>query len=194
MKYKALLGAALAGVIFAWIVGCDEGGDSVSGTGTIQGNVKSYLANGVRYNPSNQSGLCASIFDIFVNPAFAAVKGVIVRVKGTDLQTTTASDGSFIISGVPTGKQALELEYNGKKSTYEVTVEEDKKVVLSGITVAADGSVVVTSVQQVDLPASSTTSTKSKSDSSSETTTTTASSGGSAATGKMVMTVEVYQN
>lgn len=140
--------AALAGAVA--LVGCGGGGgDGPSGNSTIVGNVNSVVGAGVFYQPSEPrglAGLLAGLRDALVGKAWAAVAGVSIRVAGTDLEATTADDGSFIISGVPAGEQTLIFSYGGTTASLAISVPDNATVRLSDVDVF-NGSVDVNNVQ-----------------------------------------------
>lgn len=140
--------AALAGGVA--LVGCGGGGgDGPTGNSTVVGNVNSVVGAGVFYQPAEPrglAGLLAGLRDALVGKAWAAVAGVSIRVAGTDLEATTADDGSFIISGVPAGEQTLIFSYGGTTASLAITVPDNATVRLTDVDVF-NGSVDVNNVQ-----------------------------------------------
>lgn len=141
--------AALAGAVA--LVGCGGGSDDgPSGNSTVSGNVSSVVGGGAFYQPSEPhggiAGLLAGIRNLFIGKAWAAVQGVSIRVAGTDLEATTADDGSFIISGVPGGEQTLIFSYGGTTASLVITVPDNATVRLSDVDVF-NGSVDVGNVE-----------------------------------------------
>jgi hypothetical protein len=133
----ALAAAVVAAAALMFFGGCDSGGGGVSGHSTITGNVRSFSTATAFYMPApRQSGITRflnGIADLLVAPAQAAVPGVRVSVKGTDLSSTTADDGSFVVSGVPAGSQTLEFSSGGGTASLTVEVPDNSTVQLTDI-------------------------------------------------------------
>ena len=138
-RLAAAMAGALAAATMAFFAGCGGGGGGggPSGNSTIMGTVKSYKTVASVYLPSERvNGLAkvvGTIADLFVPQAQAAVAGVTVKIKGTDLSGTTASDGLFVISGVPAGTRTVVFEFNGDSVEIEVEVEKGSTVHLDGV-------------------------------------------------------------
>ena len=127
---------------------CESGGSGggSSGGSTVAGNVNTFSSASAFYAPQKPAhGLAKIIAEIseFVVPsALAAVANVHVQVQGTDLAGTTASDGSFIISGVPSGDQTLVFSFDTATAFLSVNVPANATVTLNDINVNGDsGSV-----------------------------------------------------
>ena len=133
--------AIAAGVCL--MVGCEDPFHSSSsggsaGTVTVQGNVSDFSA-----------------------PVAAGVKaGVTVMLKGTSYSTTTADDGTFVISGVKAGNYILVIKYGDAEYEYPLgDIAANSRVEITDITVNSSGSVIVAKIQIIDLGTNSTTTT-----------------------------------
>lgn len=134
MSLTFRLSAAATALGLLLIAGCNGGdGSSPSGTSTVQGNVSSFSIGNVSFVPSEKPGFLATILDILVPRAEAAVGGVGVEMMGTDLSTTTDNNGYFIMSGAPSGDHQMRFMYNGETSTFDINVPEDGTVTMGDI-------------------------------------------------------------
>lgn len=119
---------------------CDSGGgDGPSGTSTVQGNVSSFNTGTSLFLPALQprgiDRLLAGLSDLLVPGARAAgMGGVGVHIVGTDLRTTTADDGYFIMSGVPGGEHQMQFTFSGTNAYMMVKVPSDSTVTLHNVT------------------------------------------------------------
>lgn len=133
MTHSSLLNGvkAAAMVLFAALwAGCEGGdgdaaGESV-GSSTILGTVESFDA------PAVSAGM---------TPLAGAIvrSGIRVRLLGTELTSTTAEDGLFVMSGVPAGRHTLRFEYQGVGANYQLNVPEDAEVVMNRIRIRHEG-------------------------------------------------------
>ncbi len=103
--------------------GCGGGGgdDQAQGTSTIQGNVTSFGTDVV-----------AGVLPL-----------ITVSIQGTDLITTVAADGSFIITGVLAGDLALVFSSGDTVATYPVAVALNVTITLQDVVIAVDGTIEV---------------------------------------------------
>lgn len=154
-KFSARYMAALAAVaivmgVLPLFTGCGPGdsGSGPTGTSTVQGNVSSFTTGTALFLPTQEArGLerfLAGLSDLLVPSAHAAgLGGVGVRIMDTDLQTTTADDGSFVMSGVPAGDHQMQFSFNGVNAYMNINVPENSTVSLHNVscrgTVAAAG-------------------------------------------------------
>ncbi len=99
----------IAGTAVMWI-GCNEsgGGAELSGSSTIVGMVEAFEGS----------------------PSVGAIR---VRVLETDLSTTTADDGLFVISGIPPGQRTLRFEHAGEVANCQVNVPEQAELIMNRI-------------------------------------------------------------
>ena len=137
---SAALVCAAAIACAAGLAGCGGGSDDgPPGGSTVSGDVASFAGGSVHYLPHAPQGLLARARNLLLPDAWAAVAGVTITVQGTDLEATTADDGSFIISGVPGGVQTLLFTYNGITKSLDVTVPENGTIRLNDVDVGDDG-------------------------------------------------------
>jgi hypothetical protein len=102
--------------------GCGGGGDDqAQGTSTIQGNVTSFGTDVV-----------AGVLPL-----------ITVSVQGTDLITTVAADGSFIITGVLAGDFVLVFSAGDTVATYPISVTLNVTITLQNVAISSDGIVVI---------------------------------------------------
>jgi len=140
---KGLAAACVACAVAAtlYIVGCESGGgdSGPAGTSTVEGNVVSFSAGSAFYAPSlPRRGFARAMHDLgnlFVPDAMAAAQGVTVRMIGTDLGTTTADDGFFVMSGVPAGDHQMSFSMNGMTAIMNVNVPENATVHMDDISI-----------------------------------------------------------
>ena len=121
-----------------------------NGGSRIEGTVNSFSGGGAFFK-AYQPGVVAGLLDLAVTPALAGVAGVRVTVEGTDLSVTTGEDGSFVINGVPEGRQELIFSLDGATTSLEVDVPGDSVVILNDVNVSGDsvsvGSVAVEPIE-----------------------------------------------
>lgn len=135
-RLLALLAVGSLGLLA--LPGCDQGDASdPAGGSTVQGNVVFFSAGGVTFRPTMSApgakGFLYALAEAMVPSAQAAVEGVTVRMVGTGLETTTASDGTFVMSGVPAGIHPMQFSYAGSTSMMEVDVPADATVTMTDI-------------------------------------------------------------
>ena len=109
------------------LAACDGGGGGgLGGASSIRGMVTSISGGGALFVPEPPRGRAAIalawVSDVFVPTAHAAEEGVVVTVSGTDLEATTASDGFFILSGVPPGNRELVFERGPSSGSLDLEV------------------------------------------------------------------------
>lgn len=154
-------GLLLVGLLAIGLISCDDDDDAAVldvGNSTIQGTVQSFTADGVTVSfmaPEKTRGIAQGVADVLVPPALAAVEGVTVTVQGTTLSTTTAANGTFVISGVPAGSYVLVFSYQGTEITYAVDVPDNTRVELNGVALVDDGTITVVQVLAVPLVSTS---------------------------------------
>jgi hypothetical protein len=123
----------------ALLSSCDSGGDgsSPSGTSTVQGYVESFTTDTAYFLPAPRANgiesVIAGLSDLLAPSAYAGLGGVGVHMVGTDLRTTTADDGFFVMSGVPSGRQQMRFSFNGSDAYTDVEVPENSTVTLHDV-------------------------------------------------------------
>jgi hypothetical protein len=94
---------------------------------TIRGTVQTGVASGPGVELSSSS----------------RASGVQVSVVGTSLSTTTASDGSFVLAGVPEGSVTLEFQGDGLFGTIEIEGLEDGQEIVVTVSLSEDDAEIV---------------------------------------------------
>jgi hypothetical protein len=113
-----MLGTAL---VWMGCTGSDgDGSAEMIGSSTIMGTVESFEG-------SSEATGRVGVYTGGVR------EGIQVRVMETDLSTTTADDGLFVISGVPAGPRTLRFEYRGEAAPYRLDVPEQAELVMNRI-------------------------------------------------------------
>jgi hypothetical protein len=136
IRSAAFVCAAVSAAILVLFTSCESGGDDsvAAGSSTIDGYVTSFTTAGAVFlpatPPSGFQRLLEGLSDLIVPSAQAGMGGVGVRVMGTQLQTTTADDGYFIMSGVPAGHHTMAFTFNGAEAMMEVDVSENSTLTL----------------------------------------------------------------
>lgn len=137
--------AFVAGLLaVASFTACESGAGGGGGS-TVTGNVSSFSGGAASYiPPAMEHGALAraliGIGDLLVPSAEAAVGGVVVRVAGTGISTSTDDNGGFLLDGVPSGDRELEFEFGGSTGRLPLSVPENATVRLHNVVIRADGS------------------------------------------------------
>lgn len=137
----------------------DSGGSDATGSSSIQGTVVSFSSGTAFFVPSAPESLLARALALFVPDAAAGLGGVNVRIRGTDLEGTTALNGYFIISGVPGGTHTLDFAMGAENASIDVAVPENATVTLNSVNIA--GGAVSTGGINIEIHPSAASSTNS---------------------------------
>ena len=109
------------------------------GASTIRGTVASFENEQAFFvptpKPSALEQAVADVMELIVPSAHARRGGIVVRVRNTDLSTTTSSDGFFVISGVPPGNQVLIFSIEEKSAELPLDIPANSTTELEEISI-----------------------------------------------------------
>ena len=138
---QAALAFSVSAALFLMACGGGGGGDGGGGASTIRGSVNSFSGGGSLYVPRAEpsyrlASAVADLIELLVPAAHAAVEGVLVSIAGTELQTSTADDGFFIVSGVPAGERVMLFALSDDVATLTLDVPPNAEIDLGQINIS----------------------------------------------------------
>ena len=151
--------SAIAGILsMMLLVSCSGGGSSSSSGGgsdvygaAVQGVVTQFNGVAMMAPDTDQSRLAyalQSVSDRVLSTA-NALAGVLVTIAG--LTTTTDSDGSFYVKGVPPGPTPVELKYGNATATTIINIPPNaEEVYLNDVKVEGNNIVIGSMNVEVD--------------------------------------------
>lgn len=119
-------------------------------------NVESGKVRSLPKSALKRTGKISGKIDFFTNPNNLDLTGSDVYIPGTSYLVKTASDGSFLMAGVPPGDYTLRAEHTGFVHTeFSVTVAENSTTSvgtkLLSISNGPEGSIGVTGAQNITI-------------------------------------------
>lgn len=154
-----VIGFLVAVLLALLVASCNDGGDGPSGNSTVTGSVRTFSTGSALYLPEARANavvrLVRGLGDLLVPAAKAHVQGVQVTIEGTDLSTSTAEDGTFIISGVPAGTQTIVFDFEQITATLTIVIPTNAVIHLNNVDVfttsVSTGKTVVVKVDRTEI-------------------------------------------